>query len=51
MSKLERLQQDSKELKKFVEKLTKEGNDSLASKVLLKKRFLDRRIDELYSTA
>ena len=51
MSKLERLQQDSIALKKFVEKLTKEGNDSLASKIIVKKKFLDSRINELYSTA
>lgn len=51
MSKLERLQQDSSNLQTFVDTLAQKGNDSLAKKIIAKKRFLDDKIEELFPYA
>jgi len=46
-SKLERLKRDSNELKNYMKRVEKEGNQELAYKLRKKYEYLSTRIDEL----
>lgn len=44
---IERLKKDSKELKHYIKRLEKEGNDLLAFKLQKKVAYLSSRIDDM----
>lgn len=46
-SKLERLKRDSNELKNYMKRVEKEGNQELAYKLRKKYEYLSTRIDEI----
>jgi uncharacterized membrane protein (DUF106 family) len=45
---IERLKKDSKELKHYIKRLQKEGNDNLVFKLQKKQQFISSRIEDMY---
>lgn len=45
---IERLKRDEKELRHYIKRLEKEGNDNLAFKLQKKQAYLNTRIEEMY---
>ena len=45
---IERLKKDSNELKHYIKRLEKEGNDLLAFKLQKKQQYLSSRIEDMY---
>ena len=45
---LEKLQNDSAELRIFADKLFREGNHELVKKIIAKREYLNQRIEKVY---